>query len=62
MTLGMTHEAEYLREISFISTFKFCNRAAHALAMEAQLIEGPQVWLQDFPPSLLPIVNNDISI
>lgn len=49
MTLGMTHEPRY-------------NRAAHALAMEAQLIEGPQVWLEDFPPSLLPIVNNDISI
>ena len=49
MTLGMTHEAEYLREISFISTFKFCNRAAHALAMEAQLIEGASGVVRGFP-------------
>lgn len=55
MTLGMTHEAEYLREISFICTFKYCNGAAHALAMEAQLRVGPQLWLEDFPPLFYPL-------
>ena len=36
-----------------------CNRAAQALATEALSSLSEQVWLEDFPAVILPIVQSD---
>ena len=44
---------------SFNSIHANCNRAAKALATEALSSLSEQVWLEDFPAVILPIVQSD---